>query len=108
MTALLDLGAPTGARANVGRTVATLGALLLTLPVDLAVVGVALAMRRSNPLAHSADGPRRTVLITGGKMTKALQLARSFHTAGHRVVLVESKKYRFTGHRSSRAVDAFH
>lgn len=108
MTALLDLGAPTGARANVGRTVATLGALLLTLPVDLAVVAVALAVGRSNPLARSADGRRRTVLITGGKMTKALQLARSFHSAGHRVVLVESKKYRFTGHRFSRAVDAFH
>ena len=41
-------------------------------------------------------------------MTKALQLARSFHSAGHRVVLVESAKYRFTGHRFSRAVAAFH
>jgi hypothetical protein len=108
VTALLDLGAPTGAKANAGRTAAMLGALLLTLPVDLALVAVALALRRPNPLAHSADGPRRTVLITGGKMTKALQLARSFHSAGHRVVLVESKKYRFTGHRFSRAVDAFH
>ncbi|HVQ98538.1 MAG TPA: ATP-grasp enzyme, partial [Mycobacterium sp.] len=44
----------------------------------------------------------------GGKMTKALQLARSFHGAGHRVVLAESAKYRFTGHRFSRAVDAFY
>lgn len=108
MTALLDLGAPTGARANAGRTAATLGALLLTLPVDLALVAVALAARRPNPLTHSDEGPPRTVLITGGKMTKALQLARSFHSSGHRVVLVESKKYRFTGHRFSRAVDAFH
>jgi hypothetical protein len=48
------------------------------------------------------------VLITGGKMTKALQLARSFHCAGHRVILAESTKYRFTGHRFSRAVDAFY
>ena len=39
-------------------------------------------------------------------MTKALPLARSFHSAGHRVVLVEARKYRFTGHRFSRAVDA--
>ncbi|MCW3038723.1 MAG: ATP-grasp fold domain protein DUF201-type, partial [Solirubrobacterales bacterium] len=46
--------------------------------------------------------------ISGGKMTKALQLARSFHAAGHRVVLVETSRYRFTGHRFSRAVDAFH
>ena len=39
-------------------------------------------------------------------MTKALALARAFHRAGHRVVLVESPKYRWTGHRFSRAVDA--
>ena len=103
-----DSGGSSGARANVGRTVAALGALLLTLPVDLALVAVALAMRRRNPLAYSTEGQRQTVLITGGKMTKALQLARSFHSAGHRVILVESKKYRFTGHRFSRAVDAFH
>ena len=30
-------------------------------------------------------------------MTKALQLARTFHRAGHRVVLVETAKYRWTG-----------
>ena len=41
-------------------------------------------------------------------MTKALTLARAFHRAGHRVVLVESAKYRLTGHRFSRAVAAFH
>ncbi|MCV7419593.1 ATP-grasp enzyme [Mycobacterium yunnanensis] len=94
--------------ANAGKTVATLGALLLTLPVDAALTALALAVGRQNPLVRSADGPTRTVLISGGKMTKALQLARSFHSAGHRVVLVESAKYRFTGHRFSRAVDAFH
>ena len=41
-------------------------------------------------------------------MTKALHLARAFHRAGHRVVLVEAEKYRLTGHRFSRAVDRFH
>ncbi len=41
-------------------------------------------------------------------MTKALQLARSFHSAGHRVILVESAKYWLTGHRFSRAVDHFY
>ncbi|MDT0575905.1 hypothetical protein RM533_06875 [Croceicoccus sp. F390] len=50
---------------------------------------------------------RRTVLISGGKMTKALQLARSFHAAGHRVILAETYKYRVTGHRFSNAVDQF-
>ena len=50
----------------------------------------------------------KTILISGGKMTKALALARSFHRAGHRVILVEARKYRLTGHRFSRAVDRFY
>lgn len=114
MTALLDLDRSarpsTSSRwdANAGRTVAALAGLLLTLPVDLALVGAALLSRTRDPLAHRSIAPRKTVLISGGKMTKALQLARSFHSAGHRVILVESAKYRLTGHRFSRAVDAFH
>lgn len=85
-----------------------LAGLFATLPVDIAVVAVALARGAMSPRQASDGGDARTVLITGGKMTKALQLARSFHAAGHRVVLVESAKYRFTGHRFSRAVDAFY
>ena len=113
MTVVLQRDAPTSAatrrlrQANPGRTVATLGALLVTLPVDLLLVGGALLGRR-NPIVRSDSASRRTILISGGKMTKALQLARSFHSAGHRVILVESAKYRFTGHRFSRAVDAFY
>jgi len=83
-----------------------LAALTLTLPVDLAVTAAALLTTRRRTPEPAAD--RRTVLISGGKMTKALQLARSFAVAGHRVVLVEKGTYRFTGHRFSRAVDAFH
>ncbi|MET0475774.1 MAG: ATP-grasp enzyme [Mycobacterium sp.] len=114
MTALLDAGTPTAERkrnlkdANAGRTVSALAALLVTLPFDLGLVALALLLRRPDPLAQPVPKTSRTVLITGGKMTKALQLARSFHSAGHRVVLVEAPKYRFTGHRFSRAVDAFH
>ncbi|MEO9138709.1 MAG: ATP-grasp enzyme, partial [Jatrophihabitans sp.] len=33
---------------------------------------------------------------------------RSFHRAGHRVILVEAAKYRLTGHRFSAAVDRFY
>ncbi|MDT5221121.1 MAG: hypothetical protein QOF15_3226 [Mycobacterium sp.] len=94
--------------ANVGRTLATLVVLFVTLPVDLALVMVALLGRRRHPRSHPIARARRTILLSGGKMTKALQLARSFHLAGHRVILVESAKYRFTGHRFSRAVDAFY
>ncbi|MET0700063.1 MAG: ATP-grasp enzyme [Mycobacterium sp.] len=115
MTALLDAEAapaavsqPEPRQANAGRTLVTLAGLLATLPVDLALVALALVRRSPAPTVRPATDFQRTILITGGKMTKALQLARSFHADGHRVVLVESAKYRFTGHRFSRAVSAFH
>lgn len=55
------------------------------------------------PISHP-----KNIMLTGGKMTKALQLARSFHAVGHRVVLVETHKYWLTGHRFSNAVDRFY
>jgi hypothetical protein len=114
VTAVLDRGGRTARRvprlvdAQAIRSLAALAGLLLTLPVDLLLVVGALISRTRDPLAHRPVTDRRTILVSGGKMTKALQLARSFHSAGHRVVLVESAKYRLTGHRFSRAVDAFH
>ncbi|MFY0408655.1 hypothetical protein [Solicola sp. PLA-1-18] len=97
----------TSGAAQAARTIGTLGLLTLALPAN-AVVTVAsllvtpLARRRPDVAARP-----RTVMVSGGKMTKALALARSFHAAGHRVVLVEKATYRLTGHRFSRAVDAF-
>ena len=90
------------------KTVATLTLLLLVLPLNLALT--LLALLRSlviRPTKATASDPK-TVLISGGKMTKALQLARSFHRAGHRVILIESHKYWLTGHRFSWAVDRFY
>src|ERR1700759_5172279 len=95
-------------RANIIRTLATLTGLLVTLPVDALIVALAMLRRARRPAATPPSTFSRTVLITGGKMTKALQLARSFHRAGHRVILAETAKYRLTGHRFSRAVDAFY
>jgi hypothetical protein len=91
------------------RTVGTLGLLTAALPANLAVTGATLVRGAlaSSPSRRRSDTPR-TVLISGGKMTKALQLARAFHADGHRVVLVESARYRYSGHRFSRAVDVFH
>lgn len=95
-------------RAGRGRTLGALSLLAAALPVNLAVTGV-VAVRGAFLRGQRAvpSGPRRTVLVTGGKMTKALILCRAFHAAGHRVVLVESDRYRLTGHRFSRAVDVF-
>jgi len=94
------------APAGRARTLLALAGLGATAAVDAVLVGLALLLVRPAPVAAHPDP--RTVLISGGKMTKALALARSFHAAGHRVILVESAKYRFTGHRLSRAVDRFY
>jgi hypothetical protein len=90
------------------KSAATLGALAAVLPLNAAVTAAALARPRRAAPSRPAGGTTKTILISGGKMTKALQLARSFRAAGHRVVLVETSRYRLTGHRFSRAVDAFH
>ncbi len=95
------------------KSIATLMLLLLALPFNAAVVLAALLInwvvllsRESYPVGITANS--KTILLTGGKMTKALQLARSFHKAGHRVILVETAKYWLSGHRYSRAVSQFH
>ena len=96
---------------SASRTVGVLALLTAALPVNAALTGATLlAGRLRGERPGPPTGPRsgRTVLVSGGKMTKALQLCRSFHAAGHRVVLVETAKYRLTGHRFSRSVDAFH
>ena len=74
----------------------------------LAVVAVAeLRLALTPKPAATPVGSARTVLLTGGKMTKSLQLARLFRGLGCRVVLAETAKYRFCGARFSRAVDRF-
>jgi hypothetical protein len=94
--------------ASVPRTAATLLLLQAALPLNLALTGAAAVIGVLRPRRREVADRPRTVLVSGGKMTKALQLARCFHRAGHRVVLVETGRYRLTGHRFSRAVDAFH
>ena len=89
----------------------TLLLLLLFLPINAALVLVSLFLSAlSRPFQLPADVTENTknILISGGKMTKALQLARSFHAAGHRVVLIETHKYWLSGHQYSRAVSRFY
>lgn len=93
--------------ATTSRTLGVLALLSLALPFNAALTTAALVGRLVAPATRPAPSSGRTILVSGGKMTKALQLCRSFHDAGHRVVLVEAKKYRFNGHRFSRAVDRF-
>ncbi|TAE46446.1 MAG: ATP-grasp enzyme [Oscillatoriales cyanobacterium] len=92
------------------KTIATLTLLLLVMPLNLTLTIIALlrAILTKPFQSRSPTATPQTILISGGKMTKALQLARSFHKAGHRVILVETEKYWLTGHRYSWAVDRFY
>ncbi|MEP6560290.1 MAG: ATP-grasp enzyme [Nakamurella sp.] len=90
------------------KTLGTLLLLQLALPVNLALTSAALARSIVVKSPRGTPDAAKTVLVSGGKMTKSLQLARSFHAAGHRVIMVESSKYRLTGHRFSRSVDRFY
>jgi predicted ATP-grasp superfamily ATP-dependent carboligase len=90
------------------RTVATIGLLTCALPLNLVITALALVHSKASASAAPIAADPKTVLISGGKMTKALHLARAFHRSGHRVILVEGEKYRLTGHRFSRAVDRFY
>jgi hypothetical protein len=93
---------------TVPKTAGVLILLLFLLPLNLLLTYAALVKSVIAPAPRPAAARPRTILVSGGKMTKALQLARSFHAAGHRVILVESGKYWLTGHRFSRAVGRFY
>ncbi len=86
----------------------TLALLAIAFPFNCIVVVGAVLINFFRRLPPVTIANPKSILISGGKMTKALQLARSFYAAGHRVVLVETDKYWLTGHRFSRAVDAFY
>ncbi|MGK7897687.1 MAG: ATP-grasp enzyme [Xenococcus sp. (in: cyanobacteria)] len=93
------------------KNLGTLTLLTLALPLNFAIVIVALIWNGITSLFKKRnvviDNPQN-ILITGGKMTKALQLARSFHAAGHNVTLIETHKYWLSGHRFSNAVKNFY
>ncbi|WP_069790330.1 ATP-grasp domain-containing protein [Cyanobacterium sp. IPPAS B-1200] len=92
------------------KSLGTLALLKLALPFNLTLVLIASIINIFSTPFKIKKKPNinsKTVLLTGGKMTKALQLARSFYSAGHRVILVETHKYWLSGHRFSVAVDKF-
>ena len=95
------------------QNLATLILLLLALPINATIVFISLLLniltfpfQRKQAIVNTAQ--KKNILISGGKMTKALQLARFFHAAGHRVVLTETHKYWLSGHRFSQAVNKFY
>ncbi len=93
----------------------SVGALaLLGAGLPLSVAMVALSGLRARMVGNSGEAiasqpsnERKTVLVSGAKMTKALVLARAFDRAGHRVILCESERYALNAHRFSNAAHAF-
>jgi len=59
------------------------------------------SIQKSNPNS-------KRILISGGMMTKALQLCRAFHHAGHHVILVDEAINWLTGHRWSNSIERFY
>ena len=92
----------------IAKNLGTLFLLLLLLPFNLLMVLWSWTQNRGNSAVTTVEEiHRKRILITGAKMTKALQLARSFHRDGHEVYLVETHKYWLSGHQFSRAVKGF-
>jgi predicted ATP-grasp superfamily ATP-dependent carboligase len=88
-----------------------LALLTIALPFNLVVVLLSLLwswlrqpFRQSTVVATDV----KTILIAGARMTKALQLARSFHQAGHRVILIDTEKFWHSGNQYSNAVAGFY
>ncbi len=89
----------------------TLALLAIAFPFNCIVVLAALLWnfftRPFQKQVVLSENPKN-ILIGGGRMTKTLQLARSFHAAGHRVILVDIHKYWLSGHRFSKAVAGYY
>ena len=101
-----------GSASAIVKNVGTLALLLLLLPFNLAMVFLSWVKYTIGGGADSRTIPtvnteKKRILITGAKMTKALQLARFFYRDGHEVYLLETHKYWLSGHRFSKAVKGF-
>jgi predicted ATP-grasp superfamily ATP-dependent carboligase len=90
------------------KNLGTLLLLAIAFPFNLTLVAFSLLWSTfTRSPSHTIDNPQ-TILIAGGRMTKALLLARSFHSAGHRVILIDTKKFWHSGNQYSNSIAAFY
>lgn len=87
------------------KTLGLLVLFLLAFPIILIVTVIALVIHVATRKKPVINPDAKRILISGGGMTKSLQLARSLYWAGHYVVLAE--EYSYTAHRFSRCVSRF-
>ena len=99
---------------NYVRTMGFLVLLGLLFPLNLCItLFTALASRIFNFVRGKSSSPNfnpnsKRILISGGMMTKALELCRIFHQDGHYVILIDEEINRFTGHHWSNSVRGFY
>ncbi|CAF0822879.1 unnamed protein product [Adineta steineri] len=79
---------------------------LLAFPVTLVITLITLVIHCVTRKPSIVNPNAKRILISGGGMTKALQLVRSLYMAGHYIVLTE--EYPFTTHRFSRCISRFY
>jgi predicted ATP-grasp superfamily ATP-dependent carboligase len=90
------------------KNLGTLFLLALAFPFNLTLVAFSLLWSASSTSSSRTINNPRNILIAGGRMTKALLLARSFHSAGHRVILIDTEKFWHSGNQYSNSVAAFY
>jgi hypothetical protein len=84
--------------------------LLALTPVTMLYAAYHYCFKATAVKAEGAEGDVRTILVTGGKMSKALHIARCLKKADPtnvRIVLVETHKYWCSGSRFSNTVWKF-
>jgi hypothetical protein len=63
---------------------------------------------KQNQSIPKSNPNSKRILISGGMMTKALQLCRAFNQAGHHIILVDEAINWLTGHQWSNSVERFY
>merc|ERR1711872_223247 len=77
--------------------------LIFALPSFL--ISVIVRTIQPHPKNYKQNEKRKTVLVTGAPHTKGLQMCRFLSRAGHRVILADMKKFRWSAARLSNYVD---
>lgn len=93
------------------RNLGTLALLAIAFPINCTIVFASLLWSFfTRPFQQQVvlNQNPKNIMIVGARMTKTLQLARSFHAAGHRAIIVDTDKYWLSGNRFSNAVAAFY
>ena len=99
---------------NYVRTIGFLLLFTLLFPFNLFItLSTLIVSRIFNVIQGKSSSPKlnpnsKRILVSGGMMTKALELCRIFHQDGHQVILIEEEINRFTGHRWSNSVEKFY